>query len=444
MPADPPPPPSDADVLRWCAAGVWFPADQPGAVRPTLDTLVWRLRQGGLIEVADWVRGRGQGFRLTPAGQHALDPTHAAGAVELFAAPPPADDRGDLTREAFLAPGPVVVTPAVLLACVVWFAVGIVGVWRHGEPVGHALREMPTDGLLKLGAVYGPRVFAGDWWRLATSGFVHTSGLHLVGNLFALALLGPVAEWLWGRWRFAVLFLVSGFAAACATVGLHPGAVACGASGAAWGVLFAVVAWLVRYRDQLPPDVVAEWGRRLFWVVGANALVSLLPGSAWEGHLAGGVFGILAGGLLDRTRMGGRRRVTLGALGLLTLPVVAGGLLVGMARLSPDWRSVRDAADPEKVEAELRAMVAALDPGAIRTAVAALPGRGPAEGLKAAAATAQMRVPDAPGAAGQFRGYAAAVGRFAEELLDPATDPDELRQRQWQLVKRWRALADGP
>ena len=443
MPADPLPPPTDADVMRWCADAVWFPADQPGTLRPALDAVVWRLRQTGRIEVADWVRGRGQGFRLTPAGRHALDPTHAAGEIELFTTPPPADDRGDLTREAFLAPGPAVVTPALLLVCVVWFVVGIVGVWRHGEPVGGALREMPTDGLIKVGAVYGPRVFAGDWWRLVTAGFAHASGLHLIGNLFALALLGPVAEWLWGRWRFGVLLLVSGFAAACTTVGLHPEAVACGASGAAWGVLFAVVAWLLRYRDHLPPAVLAEWGRRLMWVVGANALVSLMPGSAWEGHLTGGVFGILAGGLLDRTRMGGRWRVAFGGLGLLTLPLVAGGLLVGMARYSPDWQPLRDAADPVKQEADLRAMVAALDPAAVRGAVDALPDRGPAEKLKAAAAAARVKVPDAPGPAGQFRGYAASVGRFAEELLDPATDPEELRRGQRQLAKRWRALADG-
>ena len=435
--------PTEADVLGWCAAGVWFPTDQPGAVRPALDALVWRLRQTGRIEVADWVRGRGQGFRLAPADDPPPAPApDPAEAVDLVGPPPPAD-RGELTREAFLAPGPAIVTPAVLLAAAVWFAVGIAAVWRHGEPVGHALREMPTDGLLKLGAAYGPKVYAGDWWRLGTAGFVHTSGLHLIGNLFALALLGPVAEWLWGRGRFAVLFLVSGFAAACAAVALNPLAVACGASGAAWGVLMAVVAWLVRYRDHLPPPVLAEWGRRLTWVVGVNALVSLLPGAAWEGHVAGGVFGVLAGGLLDRTRMGGRRRFAFGLLGLLTLPVVAGGLLAGMAAFSPDWRPVRDAADPVKQEAELRAVVAALDPVRVAAAVQALPDRGPATALKQSAAAALDRVPDTGGPATRFRGYAAAVGRFADELLDPAAEPAGFADRQRQLDKRWKTLADG-
>ncbi len=443
MPPDPPPAPTDADVLHWCAAGVWFPADQPDAPRPLLDQVVWRLRQTGRIEVADWVQGRGQGFRLTPAGRLVFDPTVATGAVDLFDAPPPPADRGDLTREAFLAPGPAFVTPAVLVVCCVWFLVGIAGVWWYGEPVGRAVAEMPADGLLKLGAVYGPRLFAGEWWRLVTAGFVHTSGLHLLGNLFALALLGPVAEWLWGRWRFVALFVLCGAAAAAATVGLNPAVVVCGASGAAWGVLCAVIAWLLRYRHHLPPSVLAEWGRRLTWVAAANALVSLLPGSAWEGHLAGGVCGVIAGGLLDRTRMGGRRRVLLAGLGLGVLVLAVGGLLAGMARYSPDWQPVRDAADPAKQDAELRAVVTALDPAAVGAAVAALPDRDPAKRLKAIAASALDKVPDAPGPAGRFRSYAAAVGRLADEMLDPHADPADLRERHRQIAKRWRTLADG-
>lgn len=443
MPTDPPPPPTEVDVLRWCADGVWFPTDHPPeAPRSAVDKLVRRLWQSGLIEVADWAKGRGQGFRLTPAGRQVLDPSYATSAVDLTATPPPAD-RGELTREAFLAPGPVIVTPALLLACLVWYGIGIVAIWRHGEPIGRALAEMPSDGLLKLGAMYGPRLYAGDWWRLVTSTFVHTSGLHLLGNLFALALLGPVAEWLWGRWRFGVLFVVSGFASASATAALYPEAVACGASGAAWGVLFAVVAWLVRYRDHLPPDVLAEWARRLLWVIGANALVSLLPGTAWEGHLTGGVFGILAGGMLDRTRLGGRRRLILGSLGLLTLPVVAGGLLVGMMQFSPDWRQVRELADPVKQEAMLRELVARIDPSAVAAALTALPDRGPAARLKAAAVTAQNRVPNTPGVGGQFHWYARAVGRFADELLDPTSDSTEMKRHQRQLITRWRTLASS-
>jgi membrane associated rhomboid family serine protease len=433
--ADQPPAPTEADVLGWCAAGVWFPADLPTPVRPAVDAMVWRLRQAGRIEVADWVRGRGQGFRLAA-------PADDPGTVDLATTPPPAD-RAELTREAFLAPGPAVVTPVLLVACAVWFAVGIAAVWRHGEPIGSAVREMPTDGLVRLGAGFGPRLYAGEAWRLLTANVVHTSGLHVIGNLFALALLGPVAEWLWGRGRFALLLLTSGAAATAASVALHPLAVVCGASGAVWGVLFALVAWLVRYRDHLPAAVRAEWGRRLTLVVGVNALVSLLPGTAWEGHLAGGVFGVLAGGLLDRTRMAGRRRMALGLLGLACLPAVAAGLFLGMAWHSPDWQAVRDSADPARYEAEVRELLGRIDPAACQDAAAALPDRRPAADLRKAASAALRKVPDRGGPATRFRAYAAAVGLLADELLDPAPDPDGVAARKRQVAKRWKAMRDG-
>src|SRR5688572_18199844 len=80
-PAPPAPPdgaPTAADVLRWCAAAapdLWFPssfARQSGVPRDSLDEPLWLLRQAGLVHVADWVRGRGQGYAVTPAGQKLL------------------------------------------------------------------------------------------------------------------------------------------------------------------------------------------------------------------------------------------------------------------------------------------------------------------------------------------------------------------------------------
>ncbi len=431
-------------MLRWCAAGPWFPSDLPQPVRPALDTVVWDLCRAGRIEVADWVRGRGQGFRLAapePAADPAPPAPPPAGVVDLFQPPPPAADRAELTREAFLAPGPAIVTPLLMVACAVWFVVGIAAVWRHGEPIGQAVREMPTEGLIRLGAGFGPKVFAGDWWRLLTAGFVHTGGLHVLGNLFALALLGPVAEWLWGSRRFLALYLVSGVGATAASVALHPLAVACGASGAVWGVQTAVVVWLLRYHAHLPPAVQAEWARRLTWAVAVNALVGLLPGTAWEGHLAGAAFGVLAGGLLDRTRLGAAGwRLAAGGLGVLALPLAAGGLLAGMARYSPDWRPVRDTADPERLAADLRAAARAIDPPAVAAAVAALPDRGPAQRLKLAADAAADRVPAAGGQMSRFRAYATAVARLAVELQDPTPDPAD---RQRQIARRWKAFVDN-
>src|SRR5690242_10652790 len=74
--------PTPEDVLRWVAAGApepWFPsahAKLTGTPRDSLDDPLTELRLADLVKIATWVRGVGQGYVLTPAGQAALgDPS---------------------------------------------------------------------------------------------------------------------------------------------------------------------------------------------------------------------------------------------------------------------------------------------------------------------------------------------------------------------------------
>jgi membrane associated rhomboid family serine protease len=459
-------------VLRWCAAvapGAWFPADHAarfGLCRTTLDEPLWTLRQTGLVEVADWVRGVGQGFTLTDAGRRAL--------AELPPGPPPppveapvpqpvgltAYDRGELTREAFLAPGPAVVGTGLVLVNLGWFLVGLVAAWRSGVPIGAYLRDTPAELLLKLGAAAGPNLLAGEWWRLVTAGFVHPGGLPLVGDLFALALLGPVAEGLWGRPRFLALYLIAAFAGTVTAVALHPDAAVTEAAGAAWGVQAAVIAWLARFRDHLPADALAGWVRRLAAVAGVNALCNLSPGVSYEGLIAGGLTGFVAAVLLDRTRAGLRWRWRLlGAAGVGLLPMALAGGLVGMMRFSPDWAAVRTPPDPS---AERAGLLAAVAPDKVRRAeqlvLAAARNRSPEADAEARAAVDALTAgssgalartsPTAGGATARFRMYAVAVGRFADGLRaelaadrpPTAADEQRLEDRRAELDRLWRTV----
>ena len=88
-----------------------------------------------------------------------------------------------------------------------------------------------ADVLHRIGAVNGWDLLAGEWWRLLTSGLVHVGGLHLAVNMFALESIGSVAEGLWGRWRFAGLYLLAGLGGACCAMALQPIPGMAGASG---------------------------------------------------------------------------------------------------------------------------------------------------------------------------------------------------------------------
>lgn len=360
-------PPTGADILRWCAAiapKVWFPAVQAkesGIPRADFDNPLWVLRQTGLLRVSDWVKGLGQGFTLTPEGEAAVaNPGKPLPTVAPLAVPPPDVEapeapvaprsrrlvgmspleRGELARTAILAPRPTVVSTALIFANVAWFLVGAVVAWRMGASYSQYLKDGDPVTLLRIGAVSGGTLLSGEWWRLITSTFGHFGLVHLFANMFALAVLGPIAENFWGRWRFAALYGVGGLAGSCLAMAVRPESVLAGASGSIWAVQTCVATWLVLYRKHLPEQLVRGSLRTLAVVMIVNGVISFAPGISWEGHLGGAIIGVLGGILLDfaRPANGTRGKAALVGFGLLT---AAGPIGLAVAMDTTDaWKRV--------------------------------------------------------------------------------------------------------
>jgi membrane associated rhomboid family serine protease len=59
------------------------------------------------------------------------------------------------------------------------------------------------------GALFGPYVADGDWWRIVTSGFLHAGFLHIAFNMYFVYFLGSLLEPAIGKLRFGVLYVVS-------------------------------------------------------------------------------------------------------------------------------------------------------------------------------------------------------------------------------------------
>ncbi len=96
------------------------------------------------------------------------------------------------------------------------------------------------------GALYGPFVAQGDWWRLFTAMFLHYGPIHLGLNMLALYWFGTVVEGAIGHMRFLVLYLVSGLAGSAGALLVTPNTPTVGASGAIFGILGAllILEWL--------------------------------------------------------------------------------------------------------------------------------------------------------------------------------------------------------
>jgi len=151
-------------------------------------------------------------------------------------------------------------------------------------------------------------------WALITVAFAHASILHIASNMYFLFLIGPALERYFGRWRFIVLFIVTGLGADVA-VDYFLNSATVGASGAIFGLLGVALVFAGR--------IGFARGQLVFVILINLALGFVVPGIAWEAHVGGFVVGILLGFLLRHTQ--NRRRGWLQITGF----VVAAVLLIG-------------------------------------------------------------------------------------------------------------------
>lgn len=154
-----------------------------------------------------------------------------------------------------------------------------------------------------------------EYWRLIGAAFLHIGLLHLAVNMFALAMVGPALERVFGHWRFLALY---GLAALGGSVAVYlfdqPFSAVAGASGAIYGLFAATVIVL---RD-LGLDA-----RFMIVTIAVNFVVSLAPGISLLGHLGGFVAGGLAALALVYAPRAARTPTQILALGGLLAVMVA-------------------------------------------------------------------------------------------------------------------------
>lgn len=147
---------------------------------------------------------------------------------------------------------------------------------------------------------------AGQWWRLLTSSFLHGNLLHLAMNMFALWQAGQLVERIFGSARFAGLYLLAGVGGSVGSLlwGLlsHHPVNSVGASGAIFGIIGGLFAFIGREHSGVPPTVVRDLRSSitpfLLFNIGAGFLYPHTDNAA---HIGGLVGGWLAGHLLARS-----------------------------------------------------------------------------------------------------------------------------------------------
>ncbi|MBV9102684.1 MAG: rhomboid family intramembrane serine protease [Candidatus Eremiobacteraeota bacterium] len=145
--------------------------------------------------------------------------------------------------------------------------------------------------LLAHGAIYGPLVTQGQWWRIVTGAFLHGGLLHVGFNMFALYQVGTFLEMLVGAPRMLIVYMVSLVGSGIAVVLFNYNEVTVGASGAIFGIFGALVA--IGLRLGRPGRGLMQ--QTLPIIVINLAIGFTIPNISSVGHIGGLVSGFVAG-----------------------------------------------------------------------------------------------------------------------------------------------------
>jgi len=147
------------------------------------------------------------------------------------------------------------------------------------------------EAIILLGAKWNEGIANGEYWRFLTSTFLHGSLIHLFLNLAALHIFATEVESIYGSLRFLIIYLLTSWGAGLASYAFSPG-LAIGASGAAFGIIGALIIFFYRQKDKIPGANLKF--RSMYTLVIINlALGFMIPRIDNAGHLGGLLSGLL-------------------------------------------------------------------------------------------------------------------------------------------------------
>jgi membrane associated rhomboid family serine protease len=148
------------------------------------------------------------------------------------------------------------------------------------------------DTLIAFGAKVNELIKSGEVWRFITPIFVHIGLLHLAFNSYALWIVGPHVEKLYGGARFLLLYLLTGIAGVAASYWFHPNTMSAGASGAIFGLFGVLLVFSIKYRKTVPAFFSKALGKGMLQTLAINLAIGLLvPQIDLSAHVGGLIAG---------------------------------------------------------------------------------------------------------------------------------------------------------
>ena len=174
-----------------------------------------------------------------------------------------------------------IVTYVLMALCIIMFVVSGFG--------------YDTNTLIRFGANYGPAVRNGEVFRLISAMFLHAGIIHIVLNMYSLFIVGPRVEDFFGKWKYLLIYLLSGISGCLLSIGINHDIIAVGASGAIFGLFGALLYFGYSYRGYIGALVKSE----VLPIVVYNLIMGFfLSGIDMWGHVGGLIGGIITANML--------------------------------------------------------------------------------------------------------------------------------------------------
>ncbi len=199
------------------------------------------------------------------------------------------------------------VTTVVIALCVMVFGAVNLLTEAHGDQIACAVA---------MGAYYKAFVvLGGEYWRLLTSGFVHSDVFHLLMNMIALYNMGRFCEDVFGAKKMLLILLTSVVSGCCLMHLTNPNIVGMGMSGGIYGLMGAFLV----YAGSRGVFRQKAFQVRLTNMIFINLMLNFMPGVAAAAHFGGLACGLLWGLVFCDLKMESVRKHTAACLVALAL-----------------------------------------------------------------------------------------------------------------------------
>jgi membrane associated rhomboid family serine protease len=200
-----------------------------------------------------------------------------------------------------------------------------------GDVLKHLVFGVDSETLIAFGAKTN-HLLTSEWFRLVTPIFIHAGLIHIGSNSYALWVVGPQVERLYGSVRFVLIYLLCGIGGVAGSfigsslLGRDPNVPSVGASGAIFGLFGVLLVFGYKYRHELPQAFRRAVGSSVLPVIAINLFIGFsIPVIDNGAHIGGLVCGALLALLIPYIAPGKERTSRVGvlilALSLMTVVI---------------------------------------------------------------------------------------------------------------------------